>query len=75
MSRKSGVTITVIENGRVLPAWALRAGQRITQTEYDHDAQTVKVWVEPEAAAPPHPSEVKPYSQDIFIEENRGMNA
>jgi hypothetical protein len=40
------VTITVIENGTERPGWALRAGQVINATEYEHAKRKLTVWVE-----------------------------
>ena len=53
-NRRSGVQVVVVTpDGHERPVWALRAGQLVTATDYDHGAQRMTVWVEQVEGQPP----------------------
>lgn len=55
--------VVVVINDRKYEGWALRAGHHVTQTEWDHDAQTMTVWVEKGEGY------VEPTSQFVYTED------
>lgn len=58
MERDGIEAVYVDSDGKEWPGWSLRAGFTITQTEYDHEKQRIKVWLSEEKVPEPNIAEI-----------------